>query len=393
MDVSAILLVGVAQNDSAASGAAGETVLGVPIATLDVLGRPLVHRVAQHLLASGVSRVAIIANSDASIPAGMRQGLPTEAQLIVADAEHVWREGERIFEELSDSGAELVIVWRLGAYAEIDVETLLQAHLDQGARTTEVCDANGQPLELFVVCGSRRNDAAYLFRHQLLGTRMPGCDYKFYGCCNRLRTAADLRELTIDGLMLRNLLRPVGREIRPGVWVGQGVRIQKGARLVAPCYVGSYSCIRPAAVITRGSTIEHHSEVDCGTVVEGANVLPFSYLGAGLDVCQAVVGYNKIAPLRRPVEVEITDPKLISMASQHAPVRAASTVGALFSFLPLQLIRGLLSKTQPEQPTDLQTALKESSAALREPAAHPIASQDSAKFPNNMIVARRYGNE
>jgi carbonic anhydrase/acetyltransferase-like protein (isoleucine patch superfamily) len=222
---------------------------------------------------------------------------------------------------------------------------------------------------------------------------MPGCNYTFHGYRNRLRSAADLRQLTTDGLMLRNRIRPVGREIRPGIWVGNGARIQKGARLVAPCYIGAYSRVRPAAVITRGSAIEHHAEIDCGTVVEGANVLPFSYVGAGLDVCQSIVGFNKLAPLRRPVEVEITDPKLVSMVSQHAPVRAASSVGALFAFLPAQLVRGLLAKKHREQPVDLQTAIKAPSAALREPAAHVIASQDSAEFPANMMVARRYGNE
>src|SRR5437764_2182014 len=126
---------------------------------------------------------------------------------------------------------------------------------------------------------------------------MPSCTYPHYGHVSRLRTAADLRQLTADGLLARKAVKPLGREIQPGVWVGTGGRVQRGARLVAPCYVGAHARVRSAAVLTRATAIEHHAEVDCGTVVEGATVLPFSYVGAGLDVAYSIVGYRKIAPL------------------------------------------------------------------------------------------------
>ncbi|HZU23144.1 MAG TPA: hypothetical protein VE998_09960 [Terriglobales bacterium] len=393
MDVRAILLIGGAQNQSAGSGAESETVVGVPLATVDVLGKPVVHRVAEQLLAQGVSRITVVADAGANTPATARQNLPAGAEFVLAEAGQLWRDGENAFEKTSDEGAELVIVWRLGSYVEFNVEPLVQAHLDQGARTTAVCDANGEALEIFVVCGSRRNDAAYLFRHQLQGTRMPGCTYRHFGYVNRLRTVADLRQLTADGLLLRNAVRPIGREIKPGVWLGEGARVQRGARLVAPCYVGARARVRAAVVLTRAAAIEHHAEVDCGTVVDGSNVLPFSYVGAGLDVCQSIVGYRKIAPLKRPVEVEVTDPKLVGMASEHAPVRVASKAGALFAFLPMQLIRGVLAKKRCEQEPDLASAINAPAAALREPLGQPPSAHNSAEFPANMVVARRYGNE
>jgi hypothetical protein len=392
MDVRAILLIGAAQAGSAASGAASETVLGVPIAAVDVLGKPIVHRVAEQLLAGGVSAVNIIADGDANPPASARQDLAPGVTFTLAEGGQLWNQCERTFEEVTDGGAELVIVWRMGSYAEPNVEHLVQWHLDHGARTTELCDATGQSLEMYVVCGSRRNDAAYLFRHQLQGTRMPSCTYPHYGYVNRLRTAADLRQLTADGLLARNAVTPLGREIKPGVWVGTGARVQRGARLVAPCYVGAHARVRSAAVLTRATAIEHHAEVDCGTVVEGATVLPFSYVGAGLDVAHSIVGYRKIAPLKRPVEVEVTDPKLIGMASEHAPVRAASKAGALLAFLPAQLVRGLFAKKRGEQAAELPAAIKAPSAALREPAAQGTG-HTSPEFASNMVVARRYGNE
>lgn len=391
MDVRAILLIGAAQTDGAA-GAASETVLGVPIPTVDVLGKPIVHRVAEQLLEGGVSAVNIIADADANAPASAKQDLPPGATFTLAEGGQLWRDCERTFDELTDSGAELVIVWRMGSYVELNVEHLLQTHLDRAARTTEVCDASGNSLDIVVVCGSRRNDAAYLLRRQLRGTRMPSCTYQHYGYLNPLRSAADLRQLTFDGLLARNAIKPLGREIKPGVWVGNGARVQRGARLVAPCYVGPHARVRSAVVLTRATSVEHHAEIDCGTVVEGASVLPFSYVGAGLDICQSVVGYRRIAPLKRPVEVEVTDPKLIGMVSEHAPVRAASKAGALLAFLPTQLVRGLFSKKPSEPAIDLPAAIKAPSAALREPAAQGSA-HESSDFGPNMVVARRYGNE
>src|SRR5205823_11181724 len=49
MDMKAILLIGVPQPGLGASGAAPECVAGAPIASLDVLGKPLMQRVAEQL--------------------------------------------------------------------------------------------------------------------------------------------------------------------------------------------------------------------------------------------------------------------------------------------------------------------------------------------------------
>ena len=391
MDMKAILLIGVPQPGLGASGAAPECVAGVPIASLDVLGKPLIQRSAEHLLASGVSNVAIIANQEAGGSGIQRANLPHEITYSAVSCAQLWRECESAFSDFAESGAEVVIVWRMGAYAEINVDDVVQFHLDQRGRVTPVCDADGKSLDIFVISGSRRNDAAFLFRHQLGETRMPSIEYRFSGYLNLLRSGADLRRLTRDALQLKNNIRPIGKEIRPGVWLGQGARIQKGARVLAPAYIGAYAKLRPSAVVTRCSAVEHHSEIDCGTVVENSNVLPYSYVGAGLDVVEAVVGHRTLVPLRRDVEVEITDPKLIGMASEHAPVRAMASMVGLFAFLPKQMVRGLAG-SHSEPAKSLPEAVQTPSAALHEPAALQPAAEPT-QFPSNMVVARRYGNE
>ena len=161
---------------------------------------------------------------------------------------------------------------------------------------------------------------------------------------------------------------------------------------MAPAYIGSYAKVRPSAVITRCSAIERHCEIDCGTVVENSNVLPFSYVGAGLDVVEAVVGYRNLVPLRRDVEVEITDARLIGMASEHAPVRALGSVAGLFAFLPRQILRGFAG-SHSEPAKSLPEAVQAPSSALHEPAGLQPAAAEPKQFPSNMVVARRYGNE
>ena len=111
-----------------------------------------------------------------------------------------------------------------------------------------------------------------------------------------------------------------------------------------------------------------------------------------LDVVEAVVGYRNLVPLRRDVEVEITDARLIGMASEHAPVRALGSVAGLFAFLPKQILRGFAG-SHSEPAKSLPEAVQAPSAALHEPAGLQSAAAEPTQFPSNMVVARRYGNE
>jgi carbonic anhydrase/acetyltransferase-like protein (isoleucine patch superfamily) len=398
VDVKAILLVGspragIQDAGTAPEFLAPESLAQVPLATFDVLGRSPVLRIADHLLAGGVSSVAILNDGDCRYPPNFRQDA-ARSGIRVTSAERAafWRECEAMFQEATDAGAEQVIVWRVGAYAELGLDDLIQFHLDQRARVTQVCAPDGTSLEIFVISASRRNDAAFLFRHMLRESRMPCTGYTVRGYCNRLRNPVALRQLAVDALQLGNAIKPVGREIRPGVWLGPEARVQRGARILAPAYIGAYSRVRPATVVTRCSAIENHCEIDFGTVVENSTVLPFTYVGAGLDVCHSVVGENHLLPLRRGVEIEVTDPRLIGSVSEYAGVRTMISMGALLTFLPKQIYRGLFAKSHREQPPSLPEAVNAPSAALREaPTLQP--SPDSHQFPSNMVVARRYGNE
>jgi NDP-sugar pyrophosphorylase family protein len=382
VDVRAILLVG-GLGDSAADE--NENFAGTPLALHDVLGKPVVARVIERLKAQSVHAISVISESP----------LAGSAKLPVAwtetSAAQFWRVAEGVFSDLAQAGAEAVLVIRMGGYAEFDVDDFLQRHLDGRAHVTRAVDANGSPLDMFVICASRRNDAAYLFRHRLQQTRSACGHWVFCGYYNPLASARELRTLAVDGLLARARLKPAGVERRPGVWVARGATIDRRARVLAPAFIGEHAKVRASAVVTRCGVVERHAQVDSGTVIEDATVLPYTYIGPGLDVAHAVAAGHRLLHVPRNVEIEIADPKLMDARSQHAPLRALESAASLATFLPVQFLRGLFAKSRREQPAELPDAVKTPSA-INTPTGFE-ASPEASSFPANLAVARRYGDQ
>ncbi|ABF43610.1 Putative mannose-1-phosphate guanyltransferase [Candidatus Koribacter versatilis Ellin345] len=391
MDVRAILVVG---NTAPANTKAPrtESFAGLPLALYDVLGKSVLARTVQRLQHFGITQFTTVCDekTGGALDARVKQ----EWNVVVED-HGLWRSAESVFNDFVQQGAELVLVLRIGAYAELDYEEFVQFHLEQHGRATVAVDARGYRIGIVALSASRRNDAAYLFRHNMEEFRVPCVQYQFRGYLNRLITPADLRQLSVDALLQNNHIQPIGREIRPGVWAGPRARIHPRARIVAPAYIGERAKLRASAVITRFTCIEHHAVVDCGTVLENTSIAPYTYVGAGLDINYAIVGRNRIASLRRNVEVEIKDPRLLSTLATSAPVRALREMGALAAYLPQQLFRGMFSRSQRTMPTDIPAAVNTPSAALKEPAlTNPGGSINSTpEFPSELVVVRRYGNE
>lgn len=368
MDVRALVVFGGAD-------AGTEMVSGMPALALDVLGKPVIERIVERLNKFGIASTTIV-SEHAAVKA------PPGAHWIVSETERLWRTAQETFVELSQTSADLIIIMRVGAYAELDYEDLVQFHLEQGGGLTAVVQPNSEMLGVYVVHPARTNDAAYLFRHGLKTSRIPRSFYEFGGYVNPLANAADLRRLTIDAFCGNAELEPDGVQVRPGVWASPTARIHKRARVLAPAFIGAHARVRAAAVVTRCSALEHHAHVDCGTVVDNATLLPNTFVGAGLDVAHAVVGFRHFAHLGRNVEVEIADPKLVSTVST-APVRFLGQVASLAGFLPIQFVRGLV-RHRGAEPASLPDAVQAPSPALKN-------AED--QFPTNLAVVRRYGDE
>ncbi len=396
MDVRAVLLVGGRNHESTQ---APEILCGAPVGLLDVLGAPVVERVLARLEHFGVTDACIVTEAEPDLsatrsairPSITRSAIRPSIKWLHGSGERFWRCAETAFSDFAQAGAELVILVRIGPYAEIDYEEFIQNHLDSGNRVTRVVDPDGRPLDTLVVSASRRNDAAFLLRHELNQFRSPCNEYKFSGYLNWLESSRDFRKLALDSFARVVSFSPVGTEIKPGVWVGERVSIHKTARVLAPAFIGTGSRIRALSVITRASIVEHHCEVDCGSVVEASNLLPFSYVGPGLDVAHSVVGSRHIAHLVRNVEVEIFEPKFIRQTKSSASARAVSSAISLATFIPRQFARGVLRKPRTA-PSTLPEAISNPSPALKSSTKESPVPEHGRDLAD-LAVARRYGNE
>lgn len=387
VDVRGIVLVG------GLPAAGGEKFGGYPLALHDVLGRPVVHRIVERLQAQRVTEVAVISESPMPPLTGRSQVLQRSFKFVHAPEPHFWRAAENAFSDHAQAGADEVLVLRLGGYTEFVVEELLQQHLDGRARVTRAVLSGNSDLDVLLVAASRRNDAAYLFRHCLRDSRSPCGSWPFRGYWNPLKSPRDLRQLATDALMQRIQLAPAGIQVRPGIWTAPGARIERGARVLAPAFIGERARVRRAAVVTRGSVLEHHAEVDSGSVIENSTLLPCSYVGPSLDIAHAVVGARRLAHLPRNLEMEVTDPKLIDALSPHAPLRLLAAALSLVAGLPAQLLRSVFANSsRRETPADLPAAAGAHSAALNSPAGLD-SSREASSFPANVMVARRYGDQ
>ena len=364
----------------------------LPPALLEVAGKSPLQRTVARLHYFGIQAVKVISDTDYLDPAPAANG--DAASYLSTVRERFWRAAENAFNDLVQDGAELVLLVSMDGFAEIDFEKLVQFHLDQQSRVTQTCDGT-RPLQVFCISASRRNDAASLLRSQLTKCRSECPVFEHRGYFNPLSNARDMRQLAIDILTLKTEARPSGTEVRPGVWIDHGAVIEKGARVLAPAFIGASARIRTHVVITRCTSVEHHARIDCGTVIENSTVLPYCCVGAGLDLAHSVAGAQALANLRRDVTVEVLDPQLLSSALTAPGERLFHAALEFVSFLPKQIWQGMFGKARPQQP-DLQAGLRQTPPSLGKAAGYQAPACDTRaaeEFPPNLAIVRRYGHQ
>ena len=237
-------------------------------------------------------------------------------QLNVAyvDEEEQWRSAARQLGIYREQGFEAVLIIRTGAYIECEFATLLEEHRQHGGGVTRVFDQKG-PLDFWIV-DPRRFDESDGILTQLQNAEAADC--ALGGYVNRLESVHDLRRLATDILTMRCRLRPSGVEVRPNLWIADGVQVARSARLVAPAYIGRGVKIADDCLITRCSNVEANSYVDFGTAVEDSSILPETYVGIGLDLTHSVVDGREIFNLHHDVRLRISDPVVLRRYSTRA---------------------------------------------------------------------------
>ena len=121
-------------------------------------------------------------------------------------------------------------------------------------------------------------------------------------------------------------------------------------------------------------------------------MLPFTYVGAGLDVMHSVVGLRRLTHLLRNVEVEISDGKLVGMAALRAVSRMAGSTAGFLTFIPRQIYRRLFAPSDRQSAADNPQAVEQKETSLE---SSVVGSQGSAPDASELplAVARRYGEQ
>ena len=277
------------------------------LACVEILGRSVLERTVERVCRMGVQIISVVMDKASSnLDSAFRRPL-NNVTLHVAD--EPWAAAAQMLSEYAVRGVETAFVAGLGGYVEFDAEEMLQFHRQQRQASTRAFHGRGA-LDLWVIDCNRTDNTAGNFDFWAVPPTRSAA-YPLCGYVNPLAHARDLRRLVVDALQRRCQLPPIGREIKPRVWVDDGAHLHRRARVVAPAYIGRASSVREDTLITRFSNVESFCEVDYGTVIEDTSVLSNSYVGIWLDVSHAVVCGSKLLNLSRNVTLNVADASML----------------------------------------------------------------------------------
>jgi hypothetical protein len=305
-----------------------QLLLGTPVANWDLLGKTILGRTVERLRVLGIDHVSVIAE-DTIREEGTLQASPVQGQH--HDRIAFWSTWDRVVVQYLNRGMQTLLLARLGPYLELDIADLLRFHHESPQQLTQVY-RNENALDLVVVDAAQLRQGAGSIRARLSALLPNRRRYTFSGYFNPLTHARDFRRLVRESLLGRCAIRPVGEERAPSIWIGEGARVERSAKIFPPAFVGQSSYIGASCTITGASAIERNCGIDCGTIVEDSCIFPATYVGMGLSVRQSLVGPGRMFHLGRDVEVEMRDPRLIgSIRGTHQLARAARAVGSVLS--------------------------------------------------------------
>ena len=293
--------------------------LPASFACVELFGQSVLERTVARFKQAGLRNISVIATPDCISfheTKEVRIALPKRA-------EDRWANVKRALLKDVQRGIETVLIAELGAYVELDLPVALQFHRAKAQPITPIHDDKGS-LSYWIVdaAGVLSSPDFFLPPDEDRIINAPA-RYEVQGYVNRLAGPRDFRRLVVDAFLGRCSIAPAGREVKPGVWIDDGARLHKTARLVAPTYIGCNTLVQPGAVITRCSNLERNCNVGEGSLVSDSSLLPHTLIGRGLDVSTALVDGNDFIHFGRNVSLRIEDANLISHVppvKQHVPV-------------------------------------------------------------------------
>ncbi len=325
MEIAAIVAISASKRSDATSSQASPTMNG-PLTRLsglftirevaqNVLGHNLIERTISRLRDLGITTTIVVPEMPS---VGQLSFLKT---LITGDSHSAW---QRAIARAIGQGAEHLLLLRSDVYTDLNYEDMIRSHIEQRAMLTSVYAAD-DPLDIALL------DSRVLGTNECTPQIEAGAvieDNRFFyqGYVNRLCGPEDFMRLAEDGLHGNCGLSPNGAEVEPGIWLGEGAKIDDSCVISGPCFVGAEVRVGTCCMLGDGTAIERGCAIDSGTAIEQSWVLPGTYVGVGLNVRHSIVSSRGIFHLGRNTEVSINDRRLIG------PVRSRTwpSIGARF---------------------------------------------------------------
>jgi len=280
--------------------------------SLDILGSPLLEHTISKLKLAGVDSATVLKDY-----AGSNHLLPLQTSKGAA----FLSDWESAVARAVKDGIEHLFLLRVGVYSDVDYAELLEFHVQTRQPVTQTYGPNGS-LDMAVVdmASLKNSDGAY---RKILSALIPQPRrFDFHGYINPLRNLRDLYQLMQDGLYGRCGLRPAGKEVREGIWLGEGTVIDSTATISAPAFIGDGSEVAASCAVAGGCAIERNCKIDYGTLIQESCILQDTYVGVALDVRRAIVAGPKMYPLNRNVEIKIADRRLVGNNSKPSSLFA-----------------------------------------------------------------------
>lgn len=263
-------------------------------ASVPLLGCTTVARTVDYIRHSGIDEISVFG--------GRSHG--AMATSVIDVESHAWQSAIKQLRIYREDGLETLLIVRVGAYVECDLAAFVGQHRQDRKAVTRASDQDGV-LDFWALDLNRFDDGDDLFS-SLAVASVSECEITGY--VNRLYSPHDFRRFASDLLAGQCKTRPRGIETRPGVWMDEAVQIGRGARIVAPAYIGREVRVADDCLITRCSNVESWSHIDFGTAIEDSSILTNTYVGIGLDLSQSIVDGDELLNLHHEVRLHISDP-------------------------------------------------------------------------------------
>lgn len=133
------------------------------------------------------------------------------------------------------------------------------------------------------------------------------------------------------------------REVKPGIWVGVHSQIERGAKLVGPCWVGDHVFVGADAVIGPGAIIEEGAFIDPRAQIKHSIVGQSTFVGRYVQINHSIAWGNLLVNWQTGLQSTVSDAFLLCSLRPHRPA-SAKTVPMLDRVIDWL---GRLAETQP----------------------------------------------